>query len=135
VGLFLRRSKPEPLAQPVGFVSLPLPGLGLGLWLKGAAIAAVLVAGAYQAGIWIGDGRGYDRKSIEVAKAVADANRQIDELHSALDAERAKDEGDRDVAAAAAIKSLTDIPAEVRQQCAKSCSMPEQARAELEKIK
>lgn len=121
--------------QPMGFVSLPLPGLGLGLWLKfaGAAVAASLIA--YHAGLWIGDDRGYARKTNEVAKAVADANRQIDELHTALETERLKEEGARDVAAAAAIKSLADIPQDVRQQCAKSCSMPEGARAELEKIK
>jgi hypothetical protein len=119
----------------MGFVSLPLPGLGLGLWLKFAGAAVIASLLAYHAGLWIGDDRGYARKSNEVAKAVADANRRVDEIHAELEAERAKEEQSRDVAAAAAAKSLAEIPKEVRQQCAKSCSMPEGARAELEKIK
>lgn len=118
----------------MGFISLPLPGLGLGLWLKAATAAVVLVFGAYHAGLWIGDDRGYARKGAEVAAALDAANKRIDELNLTLDAEREGEVAKRDVATAEAFKSLADITPEVRKQCALQCSTPEQARIKLGEI-
>lgn len=140
MGLFLRRSKPEPepkplaLAQPLGLVSLPLPGLGLGMWLKAGALALVLAAGAYGAGLWIGDNRGYDRRSAEVAKAMAEANQRIAALNEQLDAEHTEREFKRDVVGAEVAQNLKDVTPEVRTQCTSLCSLPAEARKALEKI-
>lgn len=113
---------------------MPLPGLGLGLWLKGAALAAVLASVTYGVGLWIGDGRGYERRSAELARAIADANARIASLTAALDTEHVEREFKREVAGAEVAQTLKDIKPEVRKQCTEACSLPEDARKALEKI-
>lgn len=132
--MVLRRLKPEPQPQVHGLLSLPLPGFGFLGMVKVIALAGVAILAAYRVGILVGDGRGYARKEIEVAKVVAETNARIDSLNQALDLAHQEDLFKREVHSADALQSLKDIPMEVRTDCANRCSLPEATRRTLEKI-
>jgi hypothetical protein len=117
----------------MGFVSIPNP-LNFTLYIKAAFLIIAVGFGAYRLGLWIGDGHGYQRRDVEIAKERVRINEQIDGLNAALDEALAKLDAGREQAAADVSKTLTDIPATVRAQCAKACSVPKLTREALEAI-
>lgn len=125
-------------AQPtaVGLLGLPLPIPGLGLFsmLKMGAAAGAGVFLGYQAGLWIGDGRGYDRRTVEFRQEIDVANVRIDRLNETLELERIGAIANRENASTAVAKSLKDIPVSTRFQCAQNCSLPADTRAALQEI-
>jgi hypothetical protein len=120
-------------AQSVSFIGLPNP-FNFGLYLKAGALIVAVGFGAYQLGLWQGEGLGYAKRDRQIAAERDQINKQLDVLNAALDDALAKLDAGREQAAVNVAKTLKDITPAVRAKCSKECSVPKSTRDALEAI-
>lgn len=121
-----------PQPQMHGFVgTIGVGSMLIPFVLKSLIVALPMAWLAYKSGVWVGDGRGYDRAMSKVAAETARLNAQIADLNDALEDARRASEERRDIASTEVMRSLADYTPERRKECAVKCSLPDAARASL----
>lgn len=113
---------------------------GVGLFLLKSMVVALplaLVVG-YCANWWgeaTGYNKGWNAHGVKIAENTKKKNDDIAETNSTVDKAARLAEQANEVLAAKAITTLEGFPFKQRQECALKCSIPKNARANLEAIR
>ena len=130
----------RPAPRPQQFVGTAIVGLSLtGFVLKSLIVAVPLAFVVGYVAKWYGESTGYNKgwnaHGIEIARNTKKKNDDIAETNSIVDRVAELAERENEIAAAKAITTLEGFPFKQRQECALKCSIPKNARANLEAIR